>query len=163
MMTELSRSCLVGGSGAREGLERHAYWKVIGASEPTSYTWTFSSSQVSSGAIAAYLGVDTIAPIETFAAATASNSKPIVGPSLTSTYQGGVVLGLDAVTQQTAIAPPSAMFERGEAAASGKVKITSEVADATLQAPGPTGARTATAAKAGANIGQLLLLKPATG
>ncbi len=139
------------------------YWKPVGESEPASYTWTLSSSQASSGAIVAYRGVDPAAPIEATAAQTAASSKQIVAPSLTSAYDGGVIIGLYSVAQATTIAPPNAMFERGEAVASGKAKLTGEVSDATLQAAGSTGARTAVATKTGANIGQLLLLRPAGG
>jgi hypothetical protein len=58
---------------------------------------------------------------------------------------------------------PNAMFERAEIAAAGKTKIVCEIADAILQAAGPTGARTASASKTGANIGQIIVLRPAIG
>ena len=96
------------------------YWKVVAVGDPTSYRWTFSSSQVAAGAILGYRGVDVNAPIEMHDASTATNSKQITAPAVTSTYQGGLVLGLFGLAQQAAITPPLAMFERAEIVAAGR-------------------------------------------
>jgi hypothetical protein len=154
---------LIRDTGNGSAMHQLTYWKVMAAGDPTSYRWTFSTSQVAAGAILAYRGVDVNAPVEIHDAFTAANSKQITAPSVTSVYQGGLVLGLFGIAQQGTVTPPTAMFERAEIAAAGKTKIVCEIADAILQAAGPTGARTASASKAGANIGQIIVLRPATG
>ena len=54
--------------------------KVAGASEPSSYAWTFTSGERCVGAIMVYRGVDTTTPID-------SNNGPNAGgPSLTGTF-----------------------------------------------------------------------------
>jgi predicted phage tail protein len=52
------------------------------------------------------------------------------------------------------------MTERAEVTSSGKSKLDSEFADQLIGPAGPTGARTATAAKSAANVGQLVALRP---
>ena len=61
------------------------YFKVAGASEPVSYTWTISSN-FAAGAMGAWRG-GSITPIENSSGATASGASPISGsaPSLTPT------------------------------------------------------------------------------
>jgi len=65
------------------------YSLVAGASEPASYTWSWSTgNQKSAGAIQAYRGVDTVTPIDAHAGQ--SESSPSVSthvaPSITATY-----------------------------------------------------------------------------
>jgi hypothetical protein len=154
---------LIRDTGNGTTMHQLLYWKVVAAGDPTSYRWTFSSSQAAAGTILAYTGVDPTAPIEVSDAGIAANSKQITAPSVTSAYQGGLVLGFFGIAQQGSVTPPTGMFERAEILAAGKVKIISEVADAILRSAGPTTARVAVASKAGANIGQILLLRPAIG
>lgn len=55
---------LVGSADAGTAVRYAAYVRVAGASEPATYTWTWTGSPFkNSGQVAAYRGVDTIAPV----------------------------------------------------------------------------------------------------
>jgi fibronectin type 3 domain-containing protein len=132
---------------------------VAAASDPASFSWTFGSS-AAVGTIAAYDGVDADAPVDQSAGGTSSTAA-ITAPSLTLASTGDVLVGIFSIATGASFTPPASMAERGESSASGKTKVSLELADELISAAGGTGARTATADKAGAGIGQLVALRPA--
>ncbi|TSC68625.1 MAG: exported protein of unknown function [Parcubacteria group bacterium Gr01-1014_56] len=73
-----------------------SYWKTVGASEPTSYTWTISPQTRAAGGITRYSGVDPTNPI---AAATSSVGVGAVAsaPSITTTDNGARIVALFAI------------------------------------------------------------------
>ncbi len=62
------------------------YVKVAGASEPSSYTWSFSSSYGSAGGIQSFSGVDTTSPVDTHdgqaTPSSLSHSTPSITPNM---------------------------------------------------------------------------------
>jgi hypothetical protein len=54
----------------------YAYYRVAGAGEPTTYTWTLSAAVANSGGIARYSGVNNTTPLD--AAATTAGSTGVV-------------------------------------------------------------------------------------
>jgi hypothetical protein len=140
-------------------LTQRIYSKVAIASEPTSYQWIFNQKRPASGAILAYRNVSTSSPVHVVSAGIGTTTS-ITAPSATTSLSGTMVVGVFAIANNSAIAPPAGMTERGEVASSTKVKT--EVADVLQPAAGATGAKTAVAGKAGANIGQLIVLRPAS-
>jgi hypothetical protein len=136
---------------------------VAGASEPTSYTWTFSSAQAAAGAIAAYAGVDPLAPVDVVAGQGNASSTQITAPSVTTTRDGGVMVGIFGISAATAMSPPPTMLERVEVVmSSGRRTISLEMTDEMLGLIGVMGTRIAVAGAAAANVGQVLVLRPAT-
>jgi hypothetical protein len=133
------------------------YTKVAGA-EPLTYEFGFSQRSAATGAIVAYSGVDTADPVQTFTAAIGT-ATDITGPSATTTADGARVLGAYSINNSSAVTEPAGMTERGEIASSTKIKT--EVADMVQVSAGATGDRVATAAVGTANIGQLIVLRPA--
>ena len=69
-----------------------------------------------------------------------------------------MVVGAFSINNSSAVAPPAGMTERGEVASGTNIKT--EVADYVQSPAGATGAKTATAGTATANIGQLIVLRP---
>ena len=137
---------------------QYVFTKVATGTESTSYTFTFNQSRAASGAIVAYSGVRAQNPVETFTAGTA-RAAAITAPSATTALNGAMVVGAFSINNSSAIAPPAGMTERGEVASGSKIKT--EVADYVQSTAGATGAKTATAAAAAPNIGQLIVLRPA--
>ncbi len=93
-----------------------AYYKVAGASETATYTFTVASSTRWSIGISAYRGVDTANPIDTDAAQANASSTNAVAPSVTTTSANTMLVGIfaskiGAVSGQTAN-PPAGMTER---------------------------------------------------
>jgi hypothetical protein len=139
---------------------------VTAAAEPASYAWTFSTSQIAAGAIAAYSGVDTASPVDTSAGQANASSTALTAPSVNPTGTGDMLIGLFATAVPTQIAPAGSMTERAEAGtpSGGKgLKITVELSDQLLATSAATGTRVATAGSAAVNIGTAIALRPAGG
>ena len=140
------------------------YDRVVTASEPASYTWSFSKSVPAAGGISDYQGVNNAAPVNVSAGAGQnSNTTSIVAPSVTTTVAGAEVVGFFSVGGANSITPPTGMTERGEASSTaGSSRVTWEGSDFTQATPGATGTRTATATAAHENVGALVALTPGT-
>ena len=135
------------------------YTKVATAGEPASYTFTINENRAISGAISAYSGVNTANPVEVTGTAGLGTTTSIAAPSVTSALNGAMLIGTFGINADSTIAPPAGMTERGEIASA--TRIRTEIADMVLASAGATGIKTATAATAAANIGQLIVLRPA--
>jgi hypothetical protein len=145
-------------------LAQAVYVLVAGASEPASYTWTFSSSQKASGGIAAYSGVNTATPVNAHGGQANASSASVTAPSITTTVANAQLVGFFGTARGTTFTPPTGMTEQWDTASTGggaATRTTSEGADEALGAAGATGTRVATAAAAEVNIGQLVALAPA--
>jgi len=144
-------------------MRQAVYYKVATASEPTSYTWTWSGAQAAAGGILAYTGADTVSPIDVQNGAVSSTSsgKTIVAPSVTTTGAGDMLVGFFGVANNTSVAPPTNMTERFDVVSNaGTYPVVCEASDQLLGAAGPTGDRTATSGTTGWSIGQLVALRP---
>jgi hypothetical protein len=67
------------------GQHVYIYWKVAGASEPTSYTWTWTSSCGWVAQISTFRGVDTSSPIHVEGTVNQESSNSPMSPSVTTT------------------------------------------------------------------------------
>jgi hypothetical protein len=134
------------------------YTRVAAGGEPASYQWSYGENRAASGAILAYIGVNTANPVETFSAGTGTTTS-ITAPSVTSAFDGAMIVGAFGINADSTIAPPPGMTERGEIVSA--TRLRTEVCDVALSSSGATGDKTATAATAAANIGQLIALRPA--
>ncbi len=140
-------------------LTQRIYTKVAGTAEPASYQWSYDETRAASGGILAYRGVSTTAPIAIVGTVGRATSTAITAPSVTTSFDGAVVLGAFGINNGSSITQPAGMTERGEIASGSKIKT--EVAEVVQASAGATGAKTATAASSGVNIGQLIVLRPA--
>jgi len=146
-------------------IAQSVYSHVVGSSETGSgtWTWTFSKAEAAAGTISAFAAVDLVSPIAgSTGSPNAVSSTSITTGSATATRPGSLLVGLFGIARATTIAPPWAMIEGAEAAATaGSYLATSEVSTTFLSAAGSAGTRTATAAAASVSIGQLVVLNPA--
>jgi hypothetical protein len=148
-----------------DALRQNLYVKVAGGAEPSAYTWTLSGTRRVAGGVTTYSGVDTSDPVDTHGAtAQASPTTAVIAPSVTTTVEDTLLVHFAAVNAEGTISAPPGMTERWEAA-SPKSDSTRDAlcssSDSPRPATGPTGPRTATATRAGRNIGALLALRPA--
>ncbi len=124
------------------------YYRVAGASEAASYTWTLSSSHSGAvGGIITYSGVDTSAPIDVSAQATTPNDSVHTAPSVTTTQAGDMLITVHEYTSTRSWLPPTGMTERVDIASVSNTSsgVTLEMNELLLGAAGPTGTKTATA------------------
>ncbi|MGH2725533.1 MAG: hypothetical protein ACRDKS_01005 [Actinomycetota bacterium] len=143
-------------------LRQAMFWKVVG-SEPSSYTFTFSQNQAAAGGIQAYAGVDTANPINAHGGKVDNfgRTTAIIAPSVTTTVNNAMLVGVYGISRNTTITPPSGMTERWDlASTAGPFFATSEGCNQLQATAGATGTKSATAAVVGPNIGQLIALKP---
>ncbi|HYF13257.1 MAG TPA: hypothetical protein VD928_03100, partial [Candidatus Paceibacterota bacterium] len=72
------------------------YWKIAGASEPSSYTWTIGTQVRAVGGITRFTGVSTSNPIDVVASSTGRGTSAIA-PSATTTQDGARIITVFAV------------------------------------------------------------------
>jgi len=142
-------------------LTQAIYVHAAGSSELTSYSWRFSTARTASGAMAAYVGVNATTPLGTSSGGTSSSSKSITAPLVTTTTPGTLLVGVFGAAANATVTPATGMIEQAERlGGSGNNRCLTEFADQEAPIAGSTGARVATLTKAGANVGQLLVLIP---
>jgi hypothetical protein len=145
-------------------LAQAIYYKFVGATEPASYTWTFSSSQNASGGIIAYTGVDTTSPIDA-SSGMVGTGPTATAPSVVTTAPDEMVVAFFGMARSTGLSTPAGMTERYEVVSGGgggaTALSTSMAADVVQTTPGPTGNKTSTDGATGAAwVGQLVALRP---
>ena len=131
------------------------YYRVAGASEPATYTWTFSASQRAVGGISAFYGVRTATtPLDQNGATATGTSTSAAANAVTTTAANDIALAFYASATGTSFTPfpgpPTAWTERYDMQqASMTVTNRSTIASATK--PMPTAGTTTNAPAAIAN------------
>lgn len=151
----------VGWTLIRENGKGRLCFRVAGEGEPPSFTWNLDSSHNMGGAILAFRGVDSSAPIQASSGEKHNEaSTDIKAPSITATLPGGRLVAFFGIDAGASITPPSELTERLEMTTGGNKPISWEVSDAYQESSGSTGDKTAVADAAGTNVGQLVVLTP---
>ncbi len=143
------------------------YWLAAGASEPASYTWTFSGgARDLAGAISAYSGVDASAgTINAQAAQATGSSTSHATPTITTTVASTMLVSTHAYASAGTWAPPGSMTEAADVAsrtvsnASGISLEMNYMAQATAASVAALTATASATADFGAT--QILALRPA--
>jgi PKD repeat protein len=148
-------------SSSTSGARIFAYYRVVGASDPASYTWSLGMAAKWGGGITAYRGVNQATPLDSpvvTAVDTSYTATRITLPSSTTATNGAMLIGgigYDSGTPGTT--PPSGWTERWEAAG-GQI---AEGADRTQATAGAAGTATWTFSTARASGAWRAALKPA--
>jgi hypothetical protein len=150
-------------------LAQALYFKVVGVSEPTSYTWSWKFSQPVGAAagILAYSGVDALAPIDAHSGRYRAMTNQIVAPSVTTTAGSDRVAAFFAHNGTKTTASPSGTEDRYDETTKGgsSSNLRAKAADFVASVAGATGDKVAVTSGSGSssNIGQLVALRPALG
>ena len=135
------------------------YYKVAGASEPTSYTWSLSASVQSGAGVGRYSGVNTTAPLDTAAStATGAAATSATVPGVTTVSADALLVGCIGINSSivgTTITSPAGMTEAWDIG--GKRH---ELADGPQAAAGTSGNKTWTFSASRAWAGWLVALRP---
>lgn len=70
-----------------------SYWKVVGTTEPSSYTWTINSQTRAVGGITPYSGVDTTNPVDV-ASGASDRSTIAIAPAITTSVDDTEIITL---------------------------------------------------------------------
>lgn len=124
------------------------YYKVAGASEPTTYSFTFNTSAGAAGGIRAFTGVDLTTPIDIDGGQATPSGLNHTAPSVTTRFANDLVVTSHCIASSASFTPPSGMTEAFDKASgtTGSGGISIEGNYQAQVAVGATGARTATAA-----------------
>lgn len=134
------------------------YYRVAGASEPATYTWTLSSVVANSGGIARYSGVDPVQPLDgapTTAAAGSGTSAVL--PGVTTTAPNAMLVGCVGINSSSVSALISSPLGMTQAWDIGGKRH--ELADGIVAAAGSTGTRAWTLSASRAWAGWLVALR----
>jgi hypothetical protein len=134
------------------------YYKVAGASEPASYTFSTVNSHAIGASIVAYNNVSTTAPVDAFTLQVNAAGANMAAPAAWSTSSQGRILFVGGVSNSSSITPASGMTELIDTGSTG---IRVYMAEEAMIANGSTGTKTATISSASfASIAALVVLRP---
>jgi putative Ig domain-containing protein len=144
-------------------IRQAVYYRIASSSEPSSYRWTFSTTQSAAAVILAYRGATSTSTIDASSGRTNASSTSIVANGVTTSAPNTLLVGIFGGNSNPSVNPPTGMLEEAEARqSSGQNKIVLEVADAIVPTAGATGTRTASAGAPVVSIGQLIAIRPAS-
>lgn len=133
------------------------FYKVAGASEPSSYNWSFGTSRNSAGGIATYYNVDTSTPIDAHNGQYNQDTSTMTAPSITTTLSNGRLLYIAGASASSSVSGPSGMTQQWRVGSSSM----SYLAERAVTTAGPTGNVTATNTLTGeSNTAALVALRP---
>jgi hypothetical protein len=133
------------------------YWKLAGASEPASYTFTFGSSVRAAGGVLVFDNYDTNNPIESSTGNTGSGTG-VQANGLNTTWPNGLIVSFHATSARTTFSQVSSMTEQFDVqnGTSGTPGPSIAADTDTVPSAGSTGNRTATAGASGSWAAQLI-------
>jgi hypothetical protein len=135
------------------------YYRVAGASEPSSYSWSLGSKRVASGGIAAYSGVNQTVPVDATATASGASGNASA-PSATTSVSGDLVLVFASFGAVATVTPDASTTERFDVASGSNA---SELADFAQAGAGATSAKTITpSVSSGVWLAQTIALRDAS-
>jgi MSHA biogenesis protein MshQ len=141
-------------------ITQELFFRFRAATEPASFTWNFSASDRVVGALLAYRGVDTLAPI--VLSSRSAGTSPVRASSVAvSTPYSTLVAFFGVEGGQANLQPPAAMTLRDEVGSSaGPNGVSLLFSDEVQATAGASGNRDAVTSSNFAHVGQMLVLEP---
>jgi hypothetical protein len=150
------------GTGGNE-ITQAVYWRLVGvlASEPGSYTWSWSSSDRATGGIGVFRDVDTADPIDVSGVRINDGSSTVTLPTLTTSSANAMLVALLGSSRAgNNHGAATGMTEAYELNSGAGPNGTNSSMDSLVQASaGSTGVKTATSSSAVDNIAHLIALR----
>lgn len=129
------------------------YIKFAGASEPSSYTFTFSASSQAAIIMAAYSGVGSVDAD----GISVQTGTTITAPSVTTTGPNRVVLAMFGIRGNSSISTPSGTTSRHANVSVSNISM--RLVDFSVASAGASGAKSATASESAVNGGHQIALR----
>ena len=143
----------------------HAWWKVAGASEPSSYGFTVTggTSWSSAGGVMAITGANLMSPIETAGGLStgSTTTTKLTAPALTTTKPNTLLVYGGAVNQPATFTPPQFYSEQWDLSTAATYNVATETAVRTFEETGSTGTATATLNVAARGVAIHVAVSPA--
>ena len=150
-------------SSGADRVTQAVYWKLAGAAEPASYTWSWSNSVRAEGGIAAFGNVDVLNPVDSWGVRANNNTATITLPTITfNSTNVMLVAALTSSQTTTHTTPTGGMNEQYDSSTgAGPNGVTASLATLAQVTTATSGARTASSGQAVDNIAHLLALRAA--
>lgn len=156
---------LVTSGGNGTVLTLATFYKAAGSSEPSNYTFTWTTSALSAGGIVTYYGVDTANVIDVTGTNATGSSTNVTASAVTTVKSGAMLIGAFGISSslQSSFTPPSGMTERVDQTSDLGLTspVTVSLTELIFTPAGSTGNRTAVSAQSGSWSAYLFALKPA--
>jgi cellulose synthase/poly-beta-1,6-N-acetylglucosamine synthase-like glycosyltransferase/DNA-binding NarL/FixJ family response regulator len=146
-----------GTNGANQ-TQINGYRRIAGASEPASYTWTFSSATSVVAWEGSYIGVDPTTPLDTISAGSANGTAHSIS-SLTTTASSDLLIAGFSLAGIATFSTPTGMTAQGSATVSPTNPGSLAVFDAIQSAVGPSGTKASTSSVSGQSANLLWAFK----
>jgi len=141
-----------GGTNNGVFLRQATFYRVATASEPASYTWTWSGTEAAAGGMSTYYGAKASSALDLVGTAgTANNTTTVTAPGITTTANDALVLAFFASNTNSTFTTASGMTERHDVGTTGATSLATD--DMTQVTAGATGNKTATASASGRVVG----------
>ncbi len=152
-------------AGPRETVQtQRLYYRIATGAEPSSYAWSFGTAAGAVGAVVAYTGVDSSAPIAVHNGDRTRNSAWVRAAAVTSPVANGMVVAALSRSSSVSIPAPNGMNARTTATTAGGPSAGMLIADVVQPSAGDTGNKPAkTSEITSCNIGQLFVLRSGNG
>ena len=141
---------------------QETYYKVAGASEPSDYSWTLSTSNGSAGGISTFYNVSTSSPIHRNSGTSTNSALTHSTPSITTTVTNTMIVATHSFSSSATWTPPTGMTESVDVASTnaGNAGVSLEMSYNQQATTGATGAQTATASgNADRGVAQIIALR----
>jgi hypothetical protein len=142
----------VGAPGTSMAYHTQVWWKLAGASEPASYSWTVSGTPWVDIGLLAYRNVNQTNPFDVFSGRDAGTTRTPTTDSVTTTGANELVVALFVNFNSGTYSPGSGMTERYDF-------DSNEAEDVVQAAAGPTGAKTTTNSSSGPMTADIVVLR----
>lgn len=147
-------------SSGADPVTQAIYWKLAGATEPASYTWSWTNAVRVEGGIAAFSNVDPLAPIDSVGANATTSSTTITLPTITLNSNNVMLVAALVSSHTTSHTAPTGMNEQYDSnTGAGPNGVTASLATLAQVTTATSGVRTATTGQAVDNIAHLLALR----
>lgn len=143
--------------------EQATYWKAAGASEPASYSWTFSTSPAAgaAGGISTFYNINNSNPINVESGHATASSTTHATPSVTTTVANTMVVTTHSIASSDSWTPPAGMTECVDISSNAvgyTAGVSVEMNYVTQPLAGATGTKTATASNSDYGVAQIVAL-----
>ncbi len=120
------------------GIRSQVYWKTAGVSEPSTYTWTFSASNIASGVAQAYTGVNPTTPIGAATTTATASSLTHTEPSVTPATSAARIVETFAKAGASSITAPQGVAMQANASNGQINNVSANIADRMVGTQDPT-------------------------
>jgi RHS repeat-associated protein len=148
-------------TGSAAGVQLTTWSHVVGAADPTSWTFTLSQTARAAGAVSSYTGVDTVTTVDATATGTNVSGVTHTAPSVNTGGANRLGITITAPTVVTSMTPPSGSTERADQAGGATTPTVSvETADFPITVTGASGTKQTVTAVAASSLTATIALRP---